>query len=320
MKPALWISALFGALGLIVGPVLVVLVLNGTLEATGARPGGVLLHLGWFGGSVALLLHAYYGVFVGLAQWLAPFVALFLVVFGLIGAVRRTCAWYLFLLGPLVWWIGTVIPAAAKAVTDFGGSQWMNWDGALAFGGLVGTSLVSIGLIPLAGVLIWRWCAGSVGTSELEQRYRTNLLGVSQILGNGLSAIFAIMGLLLIALAIEAWAWSWAHRGPIFTIAAAAIASFVFTYILQLLAALVALALTALSAISLGLPIASIITVLGIGKTSQAKEPPRMDEFLDSLGVGSARVPPGDEVYISGDWVYVPRAPLEPQGQPAGQP
>jgi hypothetical protein len=269
MKVALWFSAVFGALGLITSPVLVVLVLNGTIEATGAYPGGTLQNLGLFGKIVALVLHAYAGVSLGLAQWLAPFLGLFLLLFGIVGVVRRRCSWYMPLLGPLVWVVAYVLQALATAATDWAGSQWMNWDGAVMFGMLVGTSLTAFGLIPLSGTLAWRWCNGYSKT-DLDQRYFANLKAVNEVLKGLVEWLQIALGFLAIPVVIDAWAWSWAHWGPGATVAVALVILFVGLGFIRLFLGVAWLLVGALSVVSVGLPVASITTVLGTSQSVTA--------------------------------------------------
>jgi hypothetical protein len=191
VKGALWFSAVFGALGIVAGAAMFVLVLTGTIEATGAPPAGVLSGLGIFGLAFAFILHATLGMLAGLQQGAAGLVGLFLLVFGLVGAIRRRRPWYTPLAGPALWLAAALVTSGAEHVLNWLGSV-SDWDAAASWSATTGTLIAAVGQLPLWGIWIWRWTnAKAIASSTLDDRYARTLASVASTVAQFVGTIMA---------------------------------------------------------------------------------------------------------------------------------
>jgi hypothetical protein len=259
MRAALWVSAIFGALGLLIGPLLFVLVAAGIVEATGAPPYGALHALGWFGAMIAFLLHAAFGMVTGIIQiWTIP-VGVFLLLFGTIGVLRRTTKRYVPLLGPLLWIGALVVAEIGYWLFDWAGSVIVTWDAAAAFSATVGTALTTFGLIPLSGVLIWRWCVSQPDNWDDFFEYANNVKAAGEIVGNWLGVFcYVAIGVGLLSVVI----WSWEHWGPIVTILGGLFICGAMLRWIQVIVGATGMLFGYLSILSIGMPAASIVTLV----------------------------------------------------------
>jgi|SRR5215471_3184496 len=157
------------ALSAVVGSIVFLAVLSGTLRATGAAPGGILT--GRWAFVASIVSHALSG---GLRTWLILFgwSGFAAIIFALVGAIRRKRSWY----APLLWTVSIVLAAAVsraiEAIQDRLGSASPGvWDGAQtwsppfwdagAFWGataVVGTFLLVTAPLYIKG--LWRWSNG----------------------------------------------------------------------------------------------------------------------------------------------------------------
>jgi hypothetical protein len=113
---------------------------------------------GFFGGMAAFAAAWLFGATMGLVPVLS-WSALFLIVFGLVGAIRHKARWYVAPLGLLGLVGAQIIQPLLQALINYLGSVSV-WDVAAFWAALVGAGTFAMGQIPLHGVRIWRWCNG----------------------------------------------------------------------------------------------------------------------------------------------------------------
>jgi hypothetical protein len=129
--------------------------------------------------------------------------------------------------------------------------------------------LAAIGQVPLVGVLVWHWCDGTLGTTDLERRYNANLETAGQIASIPMAYL---LGAAATVGGISAVIWAWEHWGPVLTIIIGAIAGSMLMGLIGMLAGLVGMLTVGLSAISFGMPIASMITIFSRTSTPERVE------------------------------------------------
>lgn len=175
------------------------LVLAGSIEATGAPPGGILR--GSFGAVVAFGAHTLAGIIFAVS-FVAGWLAIVLAALGLVGALRRKCGWHV---GPVgvAFAIGFgLVTSATEAVQDWLGSVSPS-DAAALWAALVGTAISLLGRSALWVLHIWRWSnvgdsfsafspLFDEGQSELPYTARVGLLHRTLVEGLGQSAVLLV--------------------------------------------------------------------------------------------------------------------------------
>jgi hypothetical protein len=193
--------------GFVAQPLVFLLVLTGTVEATGAPPGGVLR--GPLGAVLAFGLHALWGVLAAVCQ-VVGWLALFLTVFGLLGAVRRRGRWYIGPLGVLVWIGAAVAFATYRQVADWLGSVSSS-DAAPLWAAFVGAYISMGGRLPLWGSEVWKWTNSHGGTVARMSYFRRvgllhqELMGSDTREGMGKSIISLVEMSLMFGLCLIGW-------------------------------------------------------------------------------------------------------------------
>jgi hypothetical protein len=100
-------------------------------------------------------LHALWGILAALFQ-VVGWLALLLIILGLIASIRGRAPWYTALLGIFVFVVAVFADGLRNIVSEFFGSA-SPWDAAAFWGALVGTYIQLGARLPMWGSEIWSW-------------------------------------------------------------------------------------------------------------------------------------------------------------------
>jgi hypothetical protein len=193
--------------GYVVGPLVFILVLAGILPATGASPGGVLS--GTIGAVLSFGLHTLWGFLAALTQ-VVSWLALLLIVVGLVSSIRRRAPWYTALLGIVVFVAAAFADGLRSQISEFFGSA-SPWDAAAFWAALAGTYVQLGARLLLWGNEIWNWpCRRDSNYVRLPYFKRLNVLhslymGSDTSEGFGKTIVSTVDAALLLAMCLVGW-------------------------------------------------------------------------------------------------------------------